>query len=351
MTIDPALFRENERTAPRTDDRLHATIDGPIVLRHGTLPSLTIAYEDLGPRDAPVVWVCHALTGDAHATGWWSRVVGPGRAVDTNRFRVICANAIGGCQGTTGPSSSHPDDGRRWGSRFPRITIEDMALGHELLARHLGIGEIHAVVGGSMGGFQALAWPVLAPERILRVYATATAARHGAMQIGYNEVQRQAILRDPRWNGGDFDEPPVDGLATARMVGHLTFLSEDAFETKFGRRVQDDGTGRFEVESYLNYQGDKFAGRFDAGTMVTYLRAVDDWLLVSLENATAEFLFTSYSSDWLYPAADVEELHRMALAAGCRSRHETIDLPFGHDAFLLDGEHQTRLLGAFLESD
>lgn len=354
MRVDHALFRENERTAPAPNARRVERFEEPLLLANGgVLTDYQIAYEAHGPEDAPVVWVCHALTGDAHAVGWWSRVVGPGRAVDTDRYRVVSANVIGGCQGSTGPGSPHPLDGRRWGSRFPRLTIGDMTDAHDRLRERLGIERIHAVVGGSMGAFQALAWSVRHPSRIERVYAAAAAASHGAMQIGYNEVQRQAILRDPKWFSGDFgaDDPPAAGLATARMVGHLTFLSEEAFETKFGRRLQEDGTGRYQVESYLSYQGDKFAARFDAGTMMTLLRAVDDWDLASLRDSQARYLTTSYDSDWLYPPHDVEVIHEMALAAGRPSRHVTIQLPYGHDSFLLDGEHQTALLRDFLDAD
>jgi homoserine O-acetyltransferase len=302
------------------------------------------------------VLVCHALSGDSHAIGWWSPIVGPGKAIDTDRFFVIGVNALGGCQGSTGPSSPHPDDGRPYGSRFPIITIQDMVAAQVRLIDHLGIDRLLAVAGGSMGGMQALEWTVQAPGRVQKAFVTASTAAHSAMQIGFNEGARQAVMRDPKWRGGDYppDDPPENGLSVARMIGHLTFLSEQAFTRKFGRRFQgkdvpDYHLGlEFEVESYLNYQGDKFTRRFDANSLLVLTRAIDYYDLKCLDPSRSEYLFTSFATDWLYPSHQSEALHRMAHQAGCVSRHEVIDLPFGHDAFLLDGEIQGAHLSAFL---
>lgn len=325
----------------------------------GHLDQVTVAYETWGTlneaRDNAVL-VCHALTGDSHAIGWWSCLVGPGKPIDTDRFFVIGTNALGGCQGTTGPSSPHPADGLPYGSRFPILTVRDLVEVQVRLLDHLGIDRLWAVTGGSMGGMQALQWTVQAPQRVRKAFITASAAAHSAMQIGFNEAARQAIMRDPRWNGGDYplDNPPVDGLAVARMVGHLSFLSEAAFNAKFARRFQgkdqpDYHYGvEFEVESYLNYQGDKFTRRFDANSLLVLTRAIDYMDLRSLEASEAEYLFVSFTTDWIYPPHQSAQLLRMAHEAGCVARHVEIDLPYGHDAFLLDGERQGRLLRAFL---
>ncbi|MFQ3586819.1 MAG: homoserine O-acetyltransferase [Fimbriimonadaceae bacterium] len=360
MQIDPALFQENERLAPAGEERrfLHT---GPIALEAGgSLPGVTIAYETWGElndaRDNAIL-VCHALSGDSHAVGWWERLVGPGRAIDTERFFVIGTNALGGCQGTTGPSSPHPD-GKPYGSRFPIITVRDMVDVQLRLIDHLGIDRLSMVAGGSMGGMQALEWTLRHPGRVDRAWITACAPAHSAMQIGFNEAARQAVMRDPKWRGGDYppDDPPANGLSVARMIGHLSFLSEAAFAAKFGRSLQDKEAFdyrlgvEFAVESYLNYQGDKFTKRFDANSLLVLTRAIDYYERRSFAGSQSRYLFTSFTSDWLYPSHQSEAMHRMALEAGCPSRWIDIDLPHGHDAFLLDGEHQGTAVRSFLES-
>ncbi len=356
--MDSALFQENERTAAVTDERQIADL-GPFTTERGyEFSSIQIAYETWGQlNDATdnAILVCHALSGDAHAIGWWSRLIGPGKAIDTDTYFVICSNVLGGCQGSTGPSSL-AEDGLPFGSRFPIISINDMVDAQARLVDHLGINRLLAVAGGSMGGMQALAWSVRHPERVQKCFVTASGAAHSAMQIGFNEVGRQAIMRDPKWRGGDYplNDPPKDGLSVARMLGHITFLSEDAFGQKFARRLQGKEAFsyhfgvEFEVESYLNYQGDKFTGRFDANSLLVLTRALDYFELKDLRAAKAEFLFASFTSDWLYPPHQSETLHQMAIAAGLKSEHVLIDLPFGHDAFLLDGDVQGARVRTFL---
>jgi len=326
----------------------------------GRLEQVVVAYETWGQLNAAkdnAILVCHALTGDSHAIGWWSRLIGPGKALDTDRYFVICSNTLGGCQGTTGPSSPNPADGLPYGSRFPILTVEDMVSAQVRLLDALGIERLLCVAGGSMGGMQALEWTVQAPTRVKKAFITASTASHSAMQIAFNEAARQAIIRDPAWQGGDYalGEGPDQGLAVSRMIGHLSFLSEQAFASKFSRRLQgkdrpDYHLGiEFEVESYLNYQGDKFTRRFDANSMLIVTRAIDYYDLPNLDASQSEYLFVSFTTDWLYPTHQSERLLRMAREAGCSATHLEIDLPYGHDAFLLDGEQQGQALVEFLE--
>lgn len=316
-----------------------------------------MAYETWGTYTGDnAILVCHALSGDSHAVGWWSRLVGPGKAIDTDRYFVIGTNALGGCQGTTGPGSLHPD-GKPYGSRFPIITLQDMVTVQRRLLDQLGITHLLTIAGGSMGGMQALQWTIQYPGFAKKAFITASASRHSAMQIGFNEAARQAVMRDPKWNNGDYDpaDPPVNGLSVARMIGHLSYLSEEAFESKFGRRLQGKDTPdyhlgvEFEVESYLNYQGDKFTQRFDANTLLTYMRAVDYFDIRTLEASQSEYLICSFTTDWLYPPHQSAEIYRMAQEAGRPARHLLIDLPYGHDAFLLDEVQQGSAVRQFLQ--
>lgn len=363
------LFEENARTAPQLDSRSYAHIGALLTEGNHEITQVQVAYETWGVLNedrSNAILVCHALSGDSNCVSWWDRLVGPGKAIDTNRYFVICSNVLGGCQGTTGPNSPFPraagtaqEPSRevRFGSRFPLITIGDMVEVQARLVTHLGIDQLLAVAGGSMGGMQALEWSVRFPDRVRKVFCTASARAHSAMQIGFNETARQAILRDPEWHGGDYDwsNGPANGLAVARMIGHLTFLSESSFERKFSRRFQNkEATGpgleaEFEVESYLNYQGNKFTNRFDAGSLVTLTKAIDHYELNSLRPATAEFVFVSYTSDWIYPSHQSAELHQLAQSEGKKSTHYDFDLAFGHDAFLLDGQKQGGPLRWLLE--
>lgn len=359
MDIDPALFQENERLTPEGDERKFAEVGSLECEAGGHLPSVTVAYETWGELNSAkdnAVLVCHALSGDSHAIGWWDRLIGPGKAIDPERYFVIGTNALGGCRGTTGPASLSPD-GRPWRVRFPVVTVCDMVEVQARLIASLGIEQLLMVCGGSMGGMQALEWTLRFPSRVRKAWITASARTHNAMQIGFNEAARQAVMRDPAWNGGFYEEGqgPDNGLSVGRMIGHLSFLSEAAFDRKFGRRLQDKealeftlGT-EFQVESYLNYQGDKFAKRFDANSLLYLTKAIDLYERTSLHGAKAEYLFTSFTSDWIYPPHQSRELHELALAAGAASRWENIDLPMGHDAFLLDGERQGGLVSQFLD--
>lgn len=353
MKIDPALFEENERTAPAHDGRRFAGV-GPLECeRGGRLPEVDVAYEIFGELNAAkdnAILVCHALSGDSHCVGWWERLIGPGKSIDTDRYCVIGTNALGGCQGTTGPASLD-GDGKPYQARFPEITIGDMVDVQARLLDLLEIPTLLAVCGGSMGGMQALEWTVRKPERVRKAWVTASAAAHSAMQIGFNEAARQAVRRDPKWRNGAYDpaDPPSDGLAVGRMIGHLSFLSEAAFENKFGRRRQG-ASDQFAVESYLSYQGDKFTKRFDPNSFLCLTRAIDGYELASMSGSQSEYLFTSFTSDWLYPSHQSAELDAMARRADRPSRHVDIDLPYGHDAFLLDGDIQGRLVSEFLRS-
>ena len=355
--MDPALFQENERTAPVADERQYFQSGAYKTLNGAEIHQVEIAYETWGNPNDQAILVCHALSGDAHAIGWWDRLIGPGKAIDTDRYYVIGSNVLGGCQGTTGPASLAPD-GKPYGTRFPMIQVGDMVEIQSRLLDYLGVAQLHAVAGGSMGGMQALEWSVRFPERVQRCFVTASCAAHSAMQVGFNEVGRQAIMRDSKWNNGQYepDNQPANGLAISRMLGHMTFLSDAAFSQKFDRRLQDKadfeftfGT-EFQVESYLNYQGDKFTKRFDANSFLYLTRAIDYYELQSMESAQCDYLFVSYTSDWLYPTWQSERLEEMAKSAGKRFTRKEIDLPYGHDAFLLDGAIQGAILKDFLES-
>lgn len=354
------LFQENERLATKEDSRQYCDIGSMTLKAGGQLLNVTVAYETWGNLDSTgtnAILVCHALSGDSHAIGWWDRLVGPGKGIDTDRYYVVGTNVLGGCRGSTGPSSLQ-EDGQPYGSRFPVIQVEDMVEAQFQLSQALGIQKWALVAGGSMGGMQAIQWSVQFPELVDRVWCTASCAAHSAMQIGFNEAGRQAVLRDPAFQGGDYypNPGPVDGLAVARMIGHLTFLSESSFDSKFGRGLQGkesfafDGGVEFAVESYLNYQGDKFTHRFDANSHLALTRAIDYYRLESFAGAQCHFLFTAFDSDWIYPSHQSAELHNLAVAAGCVSEFQEISCPWGHDAFLLEDVEQSRLVRLFLEN-
>ncbi len=355
--MDPELFRDNERQAAVADERRYLEV-GPLDCESGAqLPSVTVAYETWGTLNADrsnAILVCHALSGDSHAIGWWDRLVGPGKAIDTDCYFVIGSNCLGGCQGTTGPASLDPD-GKPWGSRFPLVTIGDMVEVQRRLVTALGVETLLGACGGSMGGMQALEWSLRFPGTVRKVWMTGSCRAHSAMQIAFNEIGREAIMRDPKWRGGDYPlgDPPTEGLAVARMVGHLSYLSEASFTHKFARRYQDKpgpewtlGT-EFEVESYLSYQADKFTKRFDPNSYLVLTRALDYYERHDLRGSQSEYLFTSFTSDWLYPTHQSLDLLSLAREAGSRAEHREIDLPYGHDAFLLDGEVQGGLVREF----
>ena len=342
----------------------------------GTLDRVEIAYKtygELADDRGNAILVCHALTGDQYLAsthpvtgkpGWWERMVGPGKPIDTNRFHVICANVIGSCMGSTGPASAGAD-GAPLAMRFPLITIRDMVRGHLALLDALGIDRLHAVVGGSMGGMQALSLAANWPERAARVLAIATTARHSAQNIAFHEVGRQAIMADPNWNGGDYygGAAPDAGLAVARMAAHITYLSEDGLTDKFGRNLQDRDTksfgfdADFQVESYLRYQGSGFTKRFDANSYLYITRAMDYFdlaeehgglLAEAFADAAARFCVVSFDSDWLYPTPESRHLVHALNAAGAPVSFVELSAPFGHDSFLLDVPALDRVVAGFL---
>jgi homoserine O-acetyltransferase len=296
-------------------------------------------------------------------------MVGPGRAFDTDRYFVICSNVLGGCQGSTGPASHDPTDdagaqARPYGARFPVITIGDMVRTQARLIDALGIDRLLAVAGGSMGGFQALEWATALPERVRGAILLATSARSTTQTIAWNSIGRQAIMRDPHWRGGDYygHEPPADGLAVARMIGHITYLSDVSLEARFGRRLQSGDSPafalgpEFAVESYLDYQGAIFNARFDANSYLYITKAMDYWDLparygsldAAMARASADFLLLSFDSDWLYPSAESAAIAAALRRAGRRAEHIDLHSDAGHDAFLVDYAAQEPIITAFL---
>ena len=350
-----------------------------ITLDNGaTLAPVEVAYESYGQlndRKSNAILVLHAFSGDAHAAGishesgkpgWWDNMIGPGKAFDTNQYFVFCSNVLGGCRGTTGPASINPATGRPYGMTFPVITVGDMVRLQSMLADRLGIRKLLSVSGGSMGGMQALEWAVSYPDRVVSAIPIATTTRHSAQQIAFNEVGRQAIMADPDWNEGDYynGKPPGRGLAVARMVGHITYMSDDSMREKFGRRLRDKQTFSFgfdvdfEVESYLRYRGSQFVNRFDANSYLYITKAMDYFdltnghrtLTAALEPALARFLVISFSSDWLYPSYQSQEIVRALRSRNCDVAYVELQANYGHDSFLVDVGEQTNLVRGFLAS-
>ncbi len=345
------------------------------------LGPITIAYETSGrlsPARDNVVLIAHAFSGDAHIAGryaggqeedkvgWWDFMVGPGKAIDTNRYFVICANILGSCMGSTGPSSLNPETGSPYGLDFPMVTIGDMVETQKRLLDHLGVEQILAVIGGSVGGMQVLEWCYRYPDMVRAAIPLATTMRHSALAIAFNEIARQAIMADPHWNRGDYyaSSRPDLGLAVARMVGHVTYLSDEAMRRKFGRRLQDKSDfsfgfdADFQVESYLRHQGSKFVRRFDANSLLYITRAADYFDLVERskpadtlptgEGTNTKYLVISYSSDWLYPTYQARELVRHLKKRGSDVSFCEIEADCGHDAFLIPDDRLTKLIGGFL---
>ncbi len=358
--------------------RQYAHFEEPLPLRSGQmLPAYTLAYETYGTLAADAanaILICHALSGDSHVAGcytddpdekpgWWDEAVGPGKMFDTDRFFVICSNVIGGCQGSTGPSSAAPD-GLPYALRFPVITIADMVRAQTRLMDLLGIRRLFAVAGGSMGGMQALQWAVDYPDRVAHVLFIASTPRSSTQNIAFNEIGRQAIYADPNWNGGDYygGTIPAAGLSVARMVGHITYMSESSLESKFGRRLQgrDALAYRFEtdfaVEGYLKHQGQKFVERFDANSYLYITKALDYFdisdgypdMRAALAHTQAAFLVVSFTSDWLYSDAQALELVEPLRDLGREIEYERVTASFGHDSFLVEVETMTALVGGYL---
>ncbi len=346
------------------------------------MEGVSIAYEtygDLADDRGNAILLCHALTGDQYVAsphpltgkpGWWERMVGPGKPIDTDRFHVICANVVGSCMGSTGPMSVMPGqlaDGARYAMRFPVITVRDMVRGLVGLLDVLGVERLHAVVGGSMGGMQALSLAANWPERAERVLVIASTSRHSAQNIAFHELGRQAIMADPNWQGGDYygGTAPDAGLAVARMAAHITYLSEDGLTDKFGRSLQDRDTksfgfdADFQVESYLRYQGAGFTQRFDANSYLYITRAMDYFDLAeehggkladAFAGSPARFCVVSFDSDWLYPTSESRHLVHALNAAALPVSFVELSAPFGHDSFLLDVPALDRVVKGFLSS-
>jgi homoserine O-acetyltransferase len=346
-----------------------------------TLGPVTLAYETYGELDAAAdnaVLVLHALSGDSHAAGyydksdpkpgWWDIMIGPGKPIDTDRYFVICSNVIGGCMGSTGPSSPDPDTGRPYGLTFPVITIGDMVRAQKRLVEHLGIQKLLCVIGGSMGGMQVLEWAVRYPEMVRAAVPLATTTKHSALAIAFNEVARQAIMADPKWNCGDYydGEKPGHGLAVARMIGHITYLSDEAMRQKFDRRLQDRceisfafEEADFQVESYLRYQGQKFVDRFDANSFLYVTKAADYFNLEASHGggsavsafgkARCRFLVASFSSDWLYPTYQSRAMVQAMKKNGLDVSFVEIEAKWGHDAFLLPNARLSAMIDRFLD--
>jgi len=342
---------------------------------------ITLAYETYGTLNTEkdnAVLISHALTGDAHVAGyygedddkpgWWDIMVGPGKGIDTEKFFVICSNILGSCMGSSGPFSINPDTQKPYGMNFPVVTISDMVKAQRLLVDHLGIEKLLSIVGGSIGGMQVLEWSVQYPDMVFSAIPLATTTRHSALAIAFNEVARQAIIADPNWQKGDYyqnGQKPDLGLAVARMIGHITYLSDESMRLKFGRELQDktdfsfNFDADFQVESYLRYQGKKFVDRFDANSFLYITKAADYFDLENqygsgsaveaFSKAKAKFLVASFTSDWLYPTYQSRSMVKAMKKCGLDVSFCEIEAECGHDAFLLPNERLSSLISGFLE--
>ncbi len=353
--------------------------DEPLLLKSGAvIPSYSLRYETYGTLNADrsnAVLVCHALNASHHVAGsyahdpkdvgWWDNLIGPGKPVDTDRFFVVGVNNLGGCHGSTGPATPNPATGRPWGADFPVVTVDDWVAAQARLADRLGIRCFAAVVGGSLGAMQALQWTIAFPDRVRHALVIAAAPKLSAQNIAFNEVARQAITTDPDFHGGDYyahGVVPRRGLRLARMLGHITYLSDDAMAEKFGRALREGEFKfgfdvEFEIESYLRYQGDKFSTYFDANTYLRITKALDYFdpalacggrLAEALKGAAARFLVVSFTSDWRFSPARSREIVKALLDTGKDVSYAEIDAPHGHDAFLMDDPRYHGLIRAFL---
>ncbi|MCB4790339.1 MAG: homoserine O-acetyltransferase [Elusimicrobia bacterium] len=346
-----------------------------LVLESGhKLGPITIAYETYGNLNRQkdnVILVLHAFSGDAHAAGylkseekpgWWDDMIGPGKAFDTDKYFVICSNIIGGCKGSTGPSSINPSTNKPYGLDFPHITIRDMIEAQKHLIEHLGIDKILCVTGGSMGGMQALQWIASYPEKVLSCIPIATTLKHSPQQIAFDEVGRQSIMADPSWLNGNYYEKgqPVRGLSVARMIGHITYMSDQSMEEKFSRRLKDENYSfsfktDFEVEGYLRYRGDSFVKRFDANSYLYITKAMDYFdlsgkkLTQKDKKHDIKFLVLSFESDWLYPSYQSREIVKQIRKKYIDVMYCEIKSTYGHDSFLVEVDAQTNLIKHFLD--
>jgi homoserine O-acetyltransferase len=359
--------------APQT-----AHFEQALTLKSGAfLPQFDLVYETYGKLNADqsnAVLICHALSGTHHVAGkysaddkypgWWDNLIGPGKPLDTNKFFVIGVNNLGGCHGSTGPSSINPANGQPWGAQFPVLTVEDWVASQAMLADYLGIKQLAAVVGGSLGGMQALQWTLAYPERVRHALVIASAPNLTAQNMAFNEVARQAIITDPEFHGGDYyahGVVPRRGLRIARMLGHITYLSDDAMGAKFGRKLKDgirySFDAEFEMESYLRYQGDKFAGEFDANTYLRMTRALDYYdpalafdsdLSAALKTVQASFLVVSFTSDCRFSPARSREIVKALLDNERTVSYAEVTAAHGHDAFLMPDAHYHAILRTYL---
>ena len=346
------------------------------------LGPVTIAYETYGTLNENknnAILIAHAFSGDSHVAGhyatdkegekpgWWDFLVGPGKGIDTNKYFVICPNILGSCMGSTGPGSINPETEKPYALDFPMMTIGDMVTTQKILIDHLGIAKLRAVIGGSVGGMQILEWCVRYPDAVQAAVPIATTMRHSALAIAFNEIARQSIISDPNWNKGNYygTQPPNMGLAIARMVGHVTYLSDEAMRRKFGRKLQDKKSfsygfdGDFQVESYLRYQGSKFVSRFDANSLLYITKAADYFDVVDLMNSPQpskqpadkriKYLVVSFSSDWLYPTYQAKELVQALKRRGDDVSFCEIEADCGHDAFLIQDNRFITLIRGFID--
>jgi len=356
-----------------------AHFDTPLTLKSGVvLPQYHLTYETYGELNANksnAVLICHALSGNHHvagkyketdkALGWWDNLVGPGRPLDTNKFFVIGVNNLGGCHGSSGPSNTNPATDRPYSATFPVVTVEDWVESQARLMDYLGIEQLAAVIGGSLGGMQALQWTIAFPERVRHALVIASAPNLTAQNMAFNEVARQAIITDPEFHNGDYYNHgvvPRRGLRIARMLGHITYLSDDAMGAKFGRKLRDGAIKysfdvEFEMESYLRYQGDKFAGEFDANTYLRMTRALDYFdpalnyggdLSAALANVKAKFLVVSFTSDWRFSPARSKEIVKALLDNEISVRYAEVTAAHGHDAFLMPDPHYHAIMRSYL---
>ena len=344
----------------------------------GVIPELKIRYETYGQLNQAkdnAILICHALTGDHHCAGvyditerkrgWWNFMVGPGKPIDTNRYFVICSNVLGGCQGSTGPNSINPETGKRYNLDFPKLTLRDMVKAQSLLVDSLDIDKLHAVIGGSMGGMLTFQWAKDFPDRLNRYIALASGSKHTAQTIAFNETGRQAIMRDPKWNKGAYDseDGPFSGLSVARMMAHITYLSDVGLEAKFGRKLKQSDVSKehfdaeFEVESYLHYQGRSFVTRFDANSYLYLTKALDRFDFfegfspeVTVNKIKAKGLVVGFDSDWLYPPEGNRDVVEKLLKYGKEASYVEISMDYGHDSFLVQSQDLYQLIHNYLNS-
>lgn len=375
------MTQETDPQEQPTTSGLQLTLEAPLPLDGGgTLDNVTVAYQTYGSLNADksnVVLICHALTGDQHVAndhpitgrpGWWETLVGPGKSIDTDRYFVICQNVLGGCLGTTGPLSINPATGKSWGITFPVVTVGDMVRTQALALDQLGIEILLAVIGGSMGGMQVLEWAARYPTRVFAAIPVATSARHSAQNIAFHEIGRQAIMADPDWRQGAYEDAgvkPTKGLSVARMTAHVTYLSEQALHRKFGRNLQDRTRptfgfdADFQVESYLRHQGITFVDRFDANSYLYITRAMDYFDLAAdhegrlaraFKNSPVRFCLVSFTSDWLFPTPESRAIVRALNSVAAKVSFVEITSDKGHDAFLLDEPEFFQTVKGFLDA-